>query len=91
MGTKWEIVCQNAQFSMSRKTVFEWSEKYPIFSILYSSVYPCPVPEGKSGQQMVDLLQKQVELLGAVKTGNFSVDCETYQSVNPTGPGEGLC
>ena len=54
----------------------------------YLSVYTCPVPEGKSGQQMVDLLQKQIELLGAVKSGNFSVDCETYQSLNPV-PGGG--
>ena len=46
------------------------------------------MPEGKSGQQMVDLLQKQIELLGAVKSGNFSVDCETYQSLNPV-PGGG--
>lgn len=48
-------------------------------------VYAFPVPEGKSGQQVVDSLQKQVELLGAVKTGNFSVDCETYQSNLPPG------
>ncbi|KAL5013363.1 hypothetical protein ScPMuIL_007633 [Solemya velum] len=43
-------------------------------------VFAYPVPEGKSGQQVVDSLQRQVELLGAVKSGNFSVDCETYQS-----------
>ncbi|XP_052779363.1 mediator of RNA polymerase II transcription subunit 20-like [Mya arenaria] len=48
-------------------------------------VYTFPVPEGKSGQQVVDSLQRQLELLGAVKTANFSVDCETYQSNNPTG------
>ena len=44
------------------------------------SVYAFPVPEDKSGQQVVDSLQRQVEQLGAVKTGNFCVDCETYQS-----------
>ena len=38
-----------------------------------------PVPEGKTGQQMVDVLHKRVEQLGATKTGNFSVDCEMYQ------------
>lgn len=43
-------------------------------------VYMFPVPEDKSGQQVVDSLQRQVEQLGAVKTGNFCVDCETYQS-----------
>ncbi|KAL4226133.1 mediator complex subunit Med20 [Mactra antiquata] len=48
-------------------------------------VYAFPVPEGKSGQQVVDSLQKQVELLGAVKTGNFSVDCETYQANTQAG------
>lgn len=45
-------------------------------------VFACPVPEGKSGQQVVDGLQKQVEMMGATKSGNFLVDCETYQS-NP--------
>ncbi|KAK3103725.1 hypothetical protein FSP39_021394, partial [Pinctada imbricata] len=43
-------------------------------------VFPYSVPEGKSGQQVVDQLQKQVELLGAIKAGNFLVDCETYMS-----------
>lgn len=45
-------------------------------------MFACPVPEGKSGQQVVDGLQKQVEMMGATKSGNFLVDCETYQS-NP--------
>ncbi|KAH3881709.1 mediator of RNA polymerase II transcription subunit 20-like [Dreissena polymorpha] len=48
-------------------------------------VYMYPVPEGKSGQQVVDSMQRQLELLGAVKTGNFNVDCETYLSNNPQG------
>ncbi|CAE1280362.1 MED20 [Acanthosepion pharaonis] len=43
-------------------------------------VFPYIIPEGKSGLQVVDCLQKQVELLGAVKAGTFCVDCETYQS-----------
>ncbi|KAK3579333.1 hypothetical protein CHS0354_029623 [Potamilus streckersoni] len=43
-------------------------------------VYPYPVPEEKSGQQVVDTIQKQLELLGAHKSGNFFVDCESYQS-----------
>ncbi|XP_014790192.1 mediator of RNA polymerase II transcription subunit 20 [Octopus bimaculoides] len=46
-------------------------------------VFSYPVPEGKNAQQIVDSLQKQVELLGAVKAGNFYVDCETYQSTLP--------
>lgn len=55
-----------------------------LFSISYS-VYAYPVPEGKSGQQVVDTIQKQLEQLGAVKSGNFCVDCETYQSNVQTG------
>ncbi|XP_064632883.1 mediator of RNA polymerase II transcription subunit 20-like [Lineus longissimus] len=39
-----------------------------------------PVPENKSGQQSVDLLQRLIEDLGATRTGTFCVDCETYQS-----------
>lgn len=49
-------------------------------------VYAYPVPEGKSGQQVVDTIQKQLEQLGAVKSGNFCVDCETYQSNVQTAP-----
>jgi hypothetical protein len=52
---------------------------------LFFSVYAYPIPEGKSGQQVVDSLQKDIELLGAVKTGSFNVDCETYNSVNLPG------
>jgi len=46
-----------------------------------SCVYDYPVPDGRSGAQVVDVLQKQVETMGAYKTGNFHIDCETYQSV----------
>ena len=45
-----------------------------------SSVYPYQVPPGKSSQQALDMLKKQVEQLGAVKSGNYCVDCETFQS-----------
>ncbi|KAK3755013.1 hypothetical protein QZH41_011057, partial [Actinostola sp. cb2023] len=43
-------------------------------------VFPWDIAEGKSGQQTVEQLQKRAELLGARKTGNWCVDCETYQS-----------
>ncbi|CAG5123266.1 unnamed protein product [Candidula unifasciata] len=46
-----------------------------------SCVFSYPVPEGRSGAQVVDILQKQVETMGGSKTGTFYVDCETYQSV----------
>ncbi|XP_074646796.1 mediator of RNA polymerase II transcription subunit 20-like [Tubulanus polymorphus] len=45
-----------------------------------------PLTEGKSAQQIVDELQKRVEGLGAKKSGLFSVDCETYQSVQTITP-----
>ncbi|XP_005109215.1 mediator of RNA polymerase II transcription subunit 20 [Aplysia californica] len=51
-----------------------------------SCVYDYPVPDGRSGAQVVDVLQKQVETMGAYKTGNFHIDCETYQSVMLNSP-----
>lgn len=45
------------------------------FSVLFY-----PIGEGKSGQQAVDILLKRLEILGVEKTGNYSVDCDTYQS-----------
>ncbi|XP_031571421.1 mediator of RNA polymerase II transcription subunit 20-like [Actinia tenebrosa] len=43
-------------------------------------VFPWEIAEGKSGQQTVEMLQKRAELLGATKTGNWCVDCDTYMS-----------
>ncbi|RWS02407.1 decarboxylase-like protein [Dinothrombium tinctorium] len=51
------------------------------------SVHQYPIPEGKSGQQVIDHLVKCLETLGATKTGTFCVDCETYYSgpnINPS-------
>ncbi|XP_028854262.1 mediator of RNA polymerase II transcription subunit 20 isoform X2 [Denticeps clupeoides] len=39
-----------------------------------------PVLEGKSVQQTVDMLHRQLEQLGAMKQGSFWVDCETYHT-----------
>jgi len=44
------------------------------------SVLNFPIPDGRSGQQTVDMIQKKLDTLGAEKTGNFAVDSETYQS-----------
>ncbi len=44
------------------------------------SVYNQVVPDGKSGQQTVDMMQRRLEALGATKCGTFSLDCETWQS-----------
>ncbi|XP_062522657.1 mediator of RNA polymerase II transcription subunit 20-like [Corticium candelabrum] len=38
-----------------------------------------PPPAGKTWSQAADLLQQRLELLGAKKTGMWSVDCEAYQ------------
>ncbi|XP_075751517.1 mediator complex subunit 20 isoform X1 [Rhipicephalus microplus] len=51
------------------------------------SIHQFPIPEGKSGQQAAELLQKRLETLGAVREGTFTVDCETYYSspnINPS-------
>ena len=42
-----------------------------------------PIPEGKTGQQVVDMLIKQFEAMAFNRIGNFVVDCETYYS-SPT-------
>lgn len=44
------------------------------------SVCQVPLAEGKSVQQTIDILHKKLEQLGAVKQGNFTVDCETYHA-----------
>ena len=53
------------------------------FKKFNSSLIPVELPEGKSGQQAlaVEKLQKRAELMGAQKTGNWCVNCETYQAV----------
>lgn len=63
---------------------YRWFENYHIFS-----VFSHPVPENRSGQFIVDQLQKRLENLGAVRSGAFAVDCETFQSLSgvPGGPG----
>ncbi|XP_023230310.1 mediator of RNA polymerase II transcription subunit 20 [Centruroides vittatus] len=50
------------------------------------SIHQFPIPEGKSGQQAAEILQKRLETIGCVKAGTFCVDCETYYSaphINP--------
>ncbi|GBN78871.1 hypothetical protein AVEN_13856-1, partial [Araneus ventricosus] len=46
--------------------------------IFLVSIHQFPIPEGKSGQQAAEILQKRLETIGAVKTGTFCVECETY-------------
>ncbi|XP_055912084.1 mediator of RNA polymerase II transcription subunit 20 [Eupeodes corollae] len=47
---------------------------------------PYQVPEGKSGSQSIEYLTKRLLALGAIQTGHFLVDCETYISTPPNGP-----
>ncbi|RWS20985.1 decarboxylase-like protein [Leptotrombidium deliense] len=50
------------------------------------SVHQYPIPDGKTGQQVIEHLNKCLLTLGAQKTGTFTVDCETYNSapnINP--------
>ena len=39
-----------------------------------------PIPAGKSPTQGAELLHKRIKALGAVESGTFAVDCDTYQS-----------
>ncbi|XP_065337135.1 mediator of RNA polymerase II transcription subunit 20 [Cloeon dipterum] len=39
-----------------------------------------PVPENKTGPQTAELLIKRIGALGAVQSGQFLVDCETFSS-----------
>ncbi|KAH8275046.1 hypothetical protein KR018_004732 [Drosophila ironensis] len=41
---------------------------------------PYPVPEGKAGAHIIDMLSKRLLSLGATHAGQFLVDCETFIS-----------
>lgn len=45
-----------------------------------SSVHSINIVDGRSGQQVVDTICKQVESLGGRKCGQFVVECDTYYS-----------
>lgn len=44
------------------------------------TIHGYPLPEGKSGPQAAEGLCKTLEKLGGVRTGTFSVECETFFS-----------
>ena len=50
-----------------------------------SSLVHVDIPEGKTGQQVLDAFQKKFELAGATKTGSWSVECDTYVSSQNSG------
>ena len=60
---------------LAQKTVYKIFYKVSCFRVMNYRI-----PDGKTGQQVVDLLQKRVELLGATKSGTFSVDYEMHQA-----------
>jgi mediator of RNA polymerase II transcription subunit 20 len=41
--------------------------------------------ENRTGPQTIEFLTKRVMALGAVQTGQFLVDCDTYMSVPAVG------
>lgn len=41
--------------------------------------------ENRTGPQTIEFLTKRIVALGAVQTGQFLVDCETYMSVPQLG------
>jgi len=49
-----------------------------------SCVHSLAIPSGKSGQQVIESINRQLESFGAQKCGQFCVECDTYYSVNQT-------
>ena len=50
-----------------------------------NSLVQVDIPEGIAGQQVLDALQKKIELAGAIRTGSWFVECETYLSSQNSG------
>ncbi|XP_021941859.1 mediator of RNA polymerase II transcription subunit 20-like isoform X3 [Zootermopsis nevadensis] len=44
-----------------------------------------PMVENRTGPQTIEFLTKRVMALGAVQTGQFLVDCDTFMSVQGLG------
>lgn len=42
-----------------------------------------PVTESRTGPQIIEILSKRLVALGAVQSGSFLVDCDTFSSVQP--------
>lgn len=55
------------------------------FFCVWHSLQPFPVPENKTGPMTIDYLTKRLLALGAIQTGGFLVDCETFHSMPPLG------
>lgn len=44
-----------------------------------------PMTENRTGPQTIEFLTKRIVALGAVQSGHFLVDCETFMSVPQLG------
>ena len=65
-----------------------FKEKKPKFCIVFRSDFSLqlfPMVENRTGPQTIEFLTKRVMALGAVQTGQFLVDCDTYMSVPAVG------
>jgi hypothetical protein len=49
------------------------------------SLQQFPMVENRTGPQTIEFLTKRVMALGAVQTGQFLVDCDTFMSVPAVG------
>lgn len=49
------------------------------------SLQPFPILENKTGPGTIEFLTKRLMAIGAVQTGGFLVDCETFHSVPQMG------
>lgn len=52
-----------------------------MFVLTFSSLQQFPMVESRSGPQTIEFLTKRIVALGAVQTGHFLVDCETFLSI----------
>lgn len=52
---------------------------------MFARLQQYPMTENRTGPQTIEFLTKRVVALGAVQTGQFLVDCETYVSVPQLG------
>ena len=45
------------------------------------SVFPVPIVEGYSSNQLIDSLKTRLGIIGAEKAGSWIVECEAFHSV----------
>lgn len=66
-------------FELARVKIGLGYPAQPLVNMGVTCVVSWAPPEGKTWSQASDLLQQRLELMGARKTGTWSVDCEAYQ------------